>query len=111
MDHAVLMNLQEAIAAWKKGCFEQTLAIEIRGYHCGRCARALLEGLERLLKLRRKEVPSLWNEVCAHGGDQGAAACPRCTAQIVKEAERVRAPSLSVPFEFPHERLGWKPPK
>lgn len=104
-----MMNVQEAVAAWKKGCFEQRLAIEVRGYHCATCARALLDGLQRLLKLRRREAPSLWLEACVHGGSQGTADCARCTAQIVKEVERIRAPSLSVPVEFPHERLGWKP--
>lgn len=104
------MNLQEAVEAWKKGCFEQRLAIEVRGYHCAACAAALLDGLQRLLKLRRREAPSLWLEACTHTDGRPTAECARCTAQIVKEVERIRgAPSLSVPVEFPHERLGWKP--
>ena len=105
----MLMEMQEALAAWKKGCREQKLALEVGGHHCPRCALALLDGLRRILKLRKKEAPSLWLEACAHGGSEGTAGCARCTAQIVKEVERLRAPSLSVPIEFPHERLGWKP--
>ena len=103
------MNVQEAVEAWNKGCFEQRLAIEVRGYHCAACARALVDGLQRLLKLRRREAPSLWLDACTHGAAQPPADCARCTAQIVKEVRRIRAPSLSVLVEFPHERLGWKP--
>lgn len=103
-----MMNVQEAVEAWKKGCFEQRLAIEVRGYHCPACARALLDGLQRLLALRKREVPSLWLEACTHAS-QPPAECARCTAQIVKDVARIRAPSLSVWVEFPHERLGWKP--
>jgi ferredoxin len=103
-----MMNVQEALEAWKKGCFEQRLAIEVRGHHCATCARTLLDGLRRLLALRKREAPSLWLEACAHGA-QDPAQCARCTAQVVKEVARIRAPSLSVQIEFPHERLGWKP--
>jgi hypothetical protein len=106
---SILMSVEEVVDAWNKGCFEHRLAIEVRGYHCPACAAALIDGLQRLLKLRRKDVPSLWLEACTHGGDQGIAGCARCTAQVVKEVQRIRAPSLSVPVEFPHERLGWKP--
>jgi hypothetical protein len=105
----MLMSLPEAVEAWKKGCFEQTLAIEAGGHHCAVCARALIQGLRRILALRRRDAPSLWLEACAHGGGADLAGCARCTARIVKEIERMRAPSMSVPVEFPHERLGWRP--
>jgi hypothetical protein len=105
----MLMNMPEALEAWKKGCFEQTLAIEAGGYHCCACAHALIDGLKRILPLRKRETPSLWLDVCAHGGAGGTAICARCTARIVKEVERIRPPSLSVPIEFPHDRLGWRP--
>jgi hypothetical protein len=105
----MLMSLREALEAWKKGCFEQTLAIEAGGHHCPACARALLDGLRRILALRKREVPTLWIDPCPHASTVELGVCARCTARIVKEAERIKAPSMSVPIEFPHERLGWRP--